>query len=64
MNKVFIAGGTGFLGAAIAQNFADAGIEVVVSSRKKQDATGDWLEAYSQLIKVAKVDLLDAATLK
>lgn len=59
MEKVFIAGGTGMLGAATAQAFADAGTRVVVSSRKDRDPVGERLEAYSDLIKMEKVDLLD-----
>lgn len=59
MEKVFIAGGTGMLGANTARAFADAGTHVVVSSRKDNDAIGALLEAESDLIKVEKVDLID-----
>jgi len=64
MRKVFIAGGTGMLGAQTALALAKEGIKVVVSSRKKKDKTGDMLMAASDLIEVAKVDLKDSATLK
>lgn len=60
MERVFIAGGTGMLGAATAQSLADAGTRVVVSSRKTHDPVGDRLEDYSDLITVEQVDLLDA----
>ena len=59
MGKVFIAGGTGMLGAATARAFAAAGTDVVVSSRKTDDPVGRQLEAESDLIKVEKVDLID-----
>ncbi|MEM7568329.1 MAG: NAD(P)-dependent oxidoreductase [Pseudomonadota bacterium] len=62
MNKVFIAGGTGMLGAATARAFAAAGTEVVVSSRKDTDDVGAALMAESDLISIAKVDLLDPAS--
>ncbi|MEM6681931.1 MAG: NAD(P)-dependent oxidoreductase [Pseudomonadota bacterium] len=62
MDKVFIAGGTGMLGAATARAFAAAGTAVVVSSRKDQDAIGEVLTAESDLISVEKVDLLDRAS--
>ncbi|MEP3050860.1 MAG: NAD(P)-dependent oxidoreductase [Erythrobacter sp.] len=57
MDKIFIAGGTGMLGAATAEAFADAGVQVVVSSRKDTDPIGDRLQAYSDLISVARLDL-------
>ncbi|MEO1035994.1 MAG: NAD(P)-dependent oxidoreductase [Pseudomonadota bacterium] len=60
MDKVFIAGGTGMLGAATARALAAAGTEVVVSSRKDHDSVGEQLAAESELISVARVDLLDA----
>ena len=59
MQKVFIAGGTGMLGAATARALAARGIEVVVSSRKATDPVGDQLTAESELIRVAQVALLD-----
>ncbi|MEL7028528.1 MAG: NAD-dependent epimerase/dehydratase family protein [Pseudomonadota bacterium] len=60
MDKVFIAGGTGMLGAATARAFAAAGTQVVVSSRKDRDAVGDALAAESNLISVEFADLQDA----
>ncbi len=59
MDKVFIAGGTGMLGAAAAQAFANEGVQVVVSSRKEKDPTGERLETSSDLIQLERVDLLD-----
>ncbi|MEM6832100.1 MAG: NAD(P)-dependent oxidoreductase [Pseudomonadota bacterium] len=59
MDKVFIAGGTGMLGAATARAFAAAGTPVVVSSRKASDPIGEALTADSDLISVEQVDLLD-----
>lgn len=59
MDKVFIAGGTGMLGAETALALADAGIDVVVSSRKDKDPTGERLEQASSRIKVEKLDLVD-----
>ncbi|MEM0950426.1 MAG: NAD(P)-dependent oxidoreductase [Pseudomonadota bacterium] len=64
MKKVFIAGGTGMLGANTALAFAKAGIEVVVSSRKKNDAVGAWLTGQSDLIRVETVELSDAAAVQ
>ncbi|MEM8731102.1 MAG: NAD(P)-dependent oxidoreductase [Pseudomonadota bacterium] len=63
MEKVFIAGGTGMLGAATARNLADHGIRSVVSSRKNVDRVADELRSYSDLIEVARIDLLNAETL-
>lgn len=59
MEKVFIAGGTGMLGAAAAKALSDAGVKVVVSSRKDRDEIGEMLTEYSPLIEVEKVELLD-----
>lgn len=60
MEKIFIAGGTGMLGASTARAFAAKGIQVIVSSRKENDAVGDKLESESKLIKVERVDLHNA----
>ncbi len=60
MDKVFIAGGTGMLGSETAISLANAGVDVVVSSRKDKDVTGERLEATSTRIKMEKLDLLDA----
>ena len=60
MEKIFIAGGTGMLGAATARAFAAEGSQVVVSSRKERDAVGELLEQESKLITVERVDLADA----
>lgn len=59
MDKVFVAGGTGMLGAETALALANAGVDVVVSSRKDKDPTGDRLEQASSRIKVEKLDLVD-----
>ncbi|MEL6387830.1 MAG: NAD(P)-dependent oxidoreductase [Pseudomonadota bacterium] len=59
MEKIFVAGGTGMLGAATARAFAEAGSEVVASSRKDHDPVGLQLESESDLIRVEKVDLID-----
>lgn len=64
MDKVFIAGGTGMLGAATARAFAAEGIEVVVSTRKDKDEVGEALAAESDLITVERVDLLNADAVK
>ncbi len=64
MEKIFIAGGTGMLGAATARAFAAAGTPVVVSSRKDRDEIGETLEAESDLIKLERVDLLDAESVQ
>lgn len=63
MEKVFVAGGTGMLGAATARAFAAAGTPVVVSSRKDRDEVGEALEAENKLIKVERVDLLSTESL-
>ncbi|WP_166424638.1 NAD(P)-dependent oxidoreductase [Paraglaciecola sp. 20A4] len=60
MDKIFIAGGTGMLGASTARAFADKGIQVIVSSRKDNDVVGDKLESESDLIKVERVDLFNS----
>ncbi|MEM8917486.1 MAG: NAD(P)-dependent oxidoreductase [Pseudomonadota bacterium] len=60
MEKIFIAGGTGMLGAATARAFAAAGTAVVVSSRKDHDAIGEQLRKDSDLVEVERVDLRDA----
>lgn len=59
MDKIFIAGGTGMLGAATARAFAAKGTCVVVSSRKERDEVGEQLQKESELITVERVDLLD-----
>ncbi|MEM9108159.1 MAG: NAD(P)-dependent oxidoreductase [Pseudomonadota bacterium] len=64
MNKVFIAGGTGMLGANTAREFADAGVDVVVSSRKASDPVGQLLEDYSSRIRIEQLDLRDAEAVK
>ena len=64
MEKVFIAGGTGMLGAATARSFASKGVEVVVSSRKEHDPIGQQLQSESDLIAVEKVDLLDLESVR
>lgn len=64
MDKVFIAGGTGMLGAEAARAFARAGTQVVVSSRKDHDPIGDLLQSESDLISVEKVDLGDLPSLQ
>ncbi len=61
MNKVFIAGGTGMLGANAARALAAAGTEVVVSTRKEVDPVGARLAEESALISVERVDLRDLA---
>jgi len=64
VNKIFIAGGTGMLGAATARAFAAKGTRVVVSSRKEPDPVGELLAAESNLIEFGRVDLLDADRLQ
>lgn len=64
VDRVFIAGGTGMLGANTARAFADVGVEVVVSSRKDSDPAGQLLEDYSDRIRVEKLDLRDAEGVK
>ncbi|MEM9706109.1 MAG: NAD(P)-dependent oxidoreductase [Pseudomonadota bacterium] len=64
MEKIFIAGGTGMLGAATARAFAAAQMPVVVSTRKDRDAVGETLEAESDFIQVERVDLLDAESVQ
>lgn len=51
------------LGAATARNLADHGICSVVSTRKDTDPVGTQLRAYSDLIEVARIDLLDAGAM-
>lgn len=64
MDKVFIAGGTGMLGAATARELAGQGIQTIVSSRKASDPTGAALEAESDLIRMVQLDLLDGAAVR
>lgn len=59
MEKIFIAGGTGMLGAATARAFAEKGIPVVVSTRKEIDTVADQLKSESDLIEVECLDLLN-----
>lgn len=60
MKKVLIAGGTGFVGQNTARFYADAGIPVVVTSRKDKDPVAEKLLAYSDLISLEKIDLVEA----
>ncbi|MEM8841718.1 MAG: NAD(P)-dependent oxidoreductase [Pseudomonadota bacterium] len=64
MDKVFIAGGTGMLGAATARELAHHGIQVIVSSRKASDPTGAALEAESDLIRMVRLDLQDGPAVR
>lgn len=64
MDKVFIAGGTGMLGANTALAFAKAGINVVVSSRKDADPVGNWLTSQSDLIEVENLELGDLSAVQ
>ncbi|MEM9085061.1 MAG: NAD(P)-dependent oxidoreductase [Pseudomonadota bacterium] len=64
MDKIFIAGGTGMLGAATAREFASNGSHVVVSSRKASDEVGELLTRESPLIQVERVDLGDAEAVR
>ncbi len=56
MSEILIVGGTGFLGSNTARAFADAGIPVVVTSRKRYDPVAEDLKAESSLITVERVD--------
>ncbi|MEM1261700.1 MAG: NAD(P)-dependent oxidoreductase [Pseudomonadota bacterium] len=57
MQNVLIAGGTGFVGLNAARAFADKGVSVVVTSRKRFDEAGEALAADNALIRVEYVNL-------
>jgi len=60
MQKILIMGGTGFVGQNTAREFADNGIQVVVTTRNDgNNPVVEGLLAYSQLISVEQCDLRD-----
>ena len=61
MSQVLIAGGTGFLGLNTACAFAEKGISVVMTSRKRYDEAGEALAAGNELIRVEYVNLQSSA---
>ncbi|MEM1191221.1 MAG: NAD(P)-dependent oxidoreductase [Pseudomonadota bacterium] len=54
---IVIAGGTGFVGLNTAKAFAEKGIQVTVTSRKRHDAAGEAVAAENDLIDVEYVNL-------
>ncbi|MEM9403845.1 MAG: NAD(P)-dependent oxidoreductase [Pseudomonadota bacterium] len=57
MAKVLIAGGTGFVGMNAARMFAAAGVPVVITSRKRRDASGEALAAENALVSIEYLNL-------
>ncbi|MEM1153431.1 MAG: NAD(P)-dependent oxidoreductase [Pseudomonadota bacterium] len=58
---IAIAGGTGFVGLNAAKAFADQGIRVTVTSRKRHDVAGEAVAAENELIDVEYVNLMSSA---
>ncbi|MEM6576365.1 MAG: NAD(P)-dependent oxidoreductase [Pseudomonadota bacterium] len=61
MMKILIAGGTGFVGLNAARAFADRGIPVVITSRKRHDEAGETLAGMNELISIEYVELSQSA---
>ena len=61
MQQILITGGTGFVGLNAARAFAAKGVSVVLTSRKRHDASGEALAAENELIGVEYVNLQSSA---